>query len=273
MEPFLLKDAEYFTIQSWCKDHPQLAAGFTTKNGGTSIGHHKGLNMAYHVNDSKEKVTANRQIVANKLDFPLTNWVGSEQTHKNSIWEVSTIDAGKGACDYESALPDTDGLFTREEGILLTLCYADCVPLYFIHSKTKAIGIAHAGWQGTVQGIAVEMVKVFKSHGIYPGEIEVAIGPSITDKQYIVDSRVIDKVDEALDESDERPYKLVSPNQYSLSLQQLNKQLLIKAGIQESKIQVTSLCTSEQESYFFSHRRDKGKTGRMMSFIGWREDV
>ena len=273
MEPFLLEENEYFTIKSWCKDYSNLAAGFTTKNGGASIGHHKGLNMAYHVNDSNEKVTANRRIVANKLAFPLTNWVGSEQTHKNFIWEVKKEDAGKGACDYESALPDTDGLFTMEEGILLTLCYADCVPLYFIHEKTKAIGIAHAGWQGTVKGIAKEMVEVFKSHGIDPSEMEVAIGPSITDKQYIVDGRVIDRVEDVLDNEDDKPYVLVSPNQYSLSLQKLNKQLLIKAGIQEKKILVTSLCTSEQESYFYSHRRDKGKTGRMMSFIGWREDV
>ncbi|MGG4470404.1 peptidoglycan editing factor PgeF [Paenibacillus alvei] len=273
MEPFLLHENEYFTIQSWCKDYPQLAAGFTTKNGGTSIGHHKGLNMAYHVNDSNEKVTANRKIVANKLHFPLRNWVGSEQTHKNNIWEVTKADVGKGACDYESALPDTDGLFTMDEGILLTLCYADCVPLYFIHRKTKAIGIAHAGWQGTVKKIANKMVEVFKSHGIDSSEIEVAIGPSITDEQYIVDGRVINRVEDALDKDDDKPYVLVSPNQYSLSLQKLNKQLLIKAGIQESNILVTGLCTSVQESYFYSHRRDQGKTGRMMSFIGWREDV
>jgi len=61
------------------------------------------------------------------------------------------------------------------------------------------------------------------------------------------------------------------PNgKYSLDLKEANKQLLIQAGIPKENIYVTTYCTSCNPNTFFSHRRDEGKTGRMMSFIGWR---
>ncbi|GKU82392.1 peptidoglycan editing factor PgeF [Niallia sp. NCCP-28] len=271
MEPFILQDKEYFTIKSWCEKHPQLAAGFSTKNGGLSEGDLASLNIAFHVNDAEETVRKNRRILADKLHFPMDNWVSAEQTHKITIKEAAKADKGKGAYNYESAVPDTDGFFTLEKGVLLTLCYADCVPLYFFHPKTGAIGIAHAGWKGTVLGIAKEMIEVFRSHGIDSKEVQIVIGPSITEQHYIVDSKVIGEVDKII-KGAIKPYKLVSPGQYQLNLQQLNRQILVDAGAKEEYIQITGYCTSKDEDYFFSHRRDRGKTGRMMSFIGWRED-
>ncbi|MGP7817590.1 peptidoglycan editing factor PgeF [Niallia sp. 01092] len=273
MEPFILQEQEFFTIADWCKAYPNLLAGFSTKNGGKSEKELQSLNLAFHVNDLKETVCANRKIVADKLDFPLEKWVGAEQTHQTNIEIVTKEHAGKGAFDYESACTDTDGFFTMEKGVLLTLCYADCVPLYFFHPATGAIGIAHAGWKGTVQNIAKEMIAVFNSHHIKANEIMAVIGPSISERRYIVDDRVIAEVEKILSADEAKPYYLVSPNQYALNLQQLNKQILIKAGVSEKNIQLTNYCTSHHEDYFFSHRRDNGKTGRMMSFIGWREDV
>lgn len=272
MEPFILQDKEYFIIESWCQKHPQLTAGFSTKNGGLSQEDFSSLNIAFHVNDAEETVRKNRQILADKLQFPMDNWVGAEQTHKVAIKEVTKGDRGKGVYNYESAVPDTDGFFTLEKGVLLTLCYADCVPLYFFHPQTGAIGIAHAGWKGTVSGIAKEMMEVFHSHGIDPKEVQIVIGPSITERHYVVDSKVINEVDKIIGKAAKKPYRQVSKGQYQLNLQQLNRQILVEAGAKEEYIATTSYCTSEDKDYFFSHRRDHGKTGRMMSFIGFRED-
>lgn len=271
MEPFTLGNKQFFNLELWEQQFPNLLVGFTTKNGGNSKGDYASLNMAFHVNDQKEAVVANRNEVARKLAFPLEQWVGAEQTHKVHIVEVTKAHRGLGSKDYESALKDTDGFFTFEKNILLTLCFADCVPLYFIHPATKAIGIAHAGWKGTVKGIAREMMKVFASHAIPVEEVIAVIGPSITDRYYIVDDRVINEMDKAI-HSKEKPYATVSKGQYSLNLQEANKLIMLEEGILESNIFITNYCTYEDDTYFFSHRRDKGKTGRMMSYIGWREE-
>ncbi|CAM5720802.1 putative Laccase domain protein [Streptomyces afghaniensis 772] [Streptomyces afghaniensis] len=271
MEPFILRNKQFFNLDLWEQQFPNLIAGFTTKNGGKSKGDYASLNMAFHVNDQKDTVVANRKELAQKLSFPLEQWVGAVQTHQVHIVEVTQAHLGMGASDYDSALKDTDGLFTFEKNILLTLCFADCVPLYFIHPATKAVGIAHAGWQGTVKGIAGEMMKVFASHKIPREEVLTIVGPSISERHYVVDDRVINEIEKAI-QSEHKPFTTISPGQYRLNLQEANKQILLESGMLESNIHLTDYCTYEDDAYFFSHRRDKGNTGRMMSYIGWREE-
>ncbi|MCK6203877.1 MULTISPECIES: peptidoglycan editing factor PgeF [Bacillus] len=271
MEPFVLKESKFFSIEDWTEKFPGLAAGFSTKNGGNSNGDYSSLNLGLHVNDSVQAVCGNREIFSESIGFPLPAWTGAEQTHETFIRKVSKEDAGTGALDYGQAFRRTDGFFTLEQGLLLTLCFADCVPLYFTHPDSGAIGAAHAGWKGTVGGIAGNMAGVFKNEGIDPGEILAAIGPSICEKCYIVDSRVVNLVKNRLEDVDKKPYNQVKENQYQLDLKEVNKQLLMKSGIREENIIVSGYCTSCHEEYFFSHRRDGGKTGRMMSYIGWKE--
>ncbi|UII57333.1 peptidoglycan editing factor PgeF [Cytobacillus spongiae] len=272
MEPFKLVNDKYFIIEDWTKQQPHLVAGFTTKNEGRSEGAFSTLNLGFHVEDSYETVVCNRTLVGEELGIPIENWVGAEQTHEVRIQKVTTSDRGKGADDYEKAYKGTDGFFTYDQGVLLTLCYADCVPLYFFHPKTKAIGVAHAGWKGTVHGIASEMIHLFNSEGIPSNEISVVIGPAICEKCYIVDERVIQFVENRLEDVERKPYNLISEGQFQLNLKQVNKFIIKQTGVLEENIQVTDLCTSCHQDYFFSHRRDEGHTGRMMSFIGWKED-
>lgn len=270
MEPFFLKNEQYFLIDEWTTD--SLIAGFTTKNGGVSTNNFSSLNVGLHVHDHDEAVLENRRIVGNLLDFPLENWVGAEQTHDTNIVKIEQRDKGRGGVNYEDSFKETDGFFTKESGLFLSLCYADCVPLYFYSSKAHAIGIAHAGWRGTVQGIGREMVRIFEEEHVNLRDIKVVIGPSICENCYIVDERVIRLVQNILEHVEEKPYNLISGNQYHLNLQALNRQLLVKSGILEENIRISKFCTSCHEQYFFSHRRDRGRTGRMMSFIGWKED-
>ncbi|MBU8877738.1 peptidoglycan editing factor PgeF [Bacillus sp. FJAT-29790] len=273
MEPFILKNSEYFVIKEWAEKFHGLTAGFTSKNGGCSQEPFSTMNVGLHVNDSFETVSQNRKRMANLLDFPLDSWIGAEQTHEVHIEKVSLDSAGKGSLLYDESFKGTDGFFTFEKGILLTLCYADCVPLFFCHEATGAIGAAHAGWKGTVYGIAREMVQLYQREGMDEKGIHVIIGPSICEKCYIVDDRVISLVENKLEDIENKPYNQVGDNQFHLDLKQLNKEILLKAGIMEKNMKVSNLCTSCDTDHFFSHRRDKGKTGRMMSFIGWKEDL
>ncbi|MEH7415478.1 peptidoglycan editing factor PgeF [Neobacillus drentensis] len=271
MEPFVKKNFSYLSIDSWIRNYPTLEAGFTTKNGGTSKGYYKTLNLGFHVGDDVTNVCSNKEKVAELLQFPLNNWVGAEQTHDIVIKKITKADRGTGSNSYEDSFKGTDGFYTDEEGILLTLCFADCVPLFFIAPEKRMIGIAHAGWKGSVGQIAKKMIDAWGQEGIKPVEIHVAIGPSICENCYIVDQHVINFVEKSLVEGAALTYNLITEGQFSLNLQELNRRILLASGVPEKNILQTNLCSSCDQEEFFSHRRDKGKTGRMMSFIGWKE--
>ncbi|MEK4963926.1 MULTISPECIES: peptidoglycan editing factor PgeF [Heyndrickxia] len=265
-EPFIKTQAVYYTVGAWQKNG--ICAGFTVKNGGASTNFPGSLNLAFHVNDDPESVRKNREIIASAAGFPLSNWIGAEQTHEDHVQRVTRKDAGKGAADYRSSFPHTDGLYTDEKEILLVLAFADCVPVFFFAPKYGRVGIAHAGWKGTTRGIAAKMVEKWVKDGVPLDEIEVAIGPSICGECYLVDDRVIQAVRPWTGKEEKLPYVEKSPGQYALDLKQLNKIILQQAGIPESRIAISSLCTSSCEEDFFSHRRDHGATGRMLGFIG-----
>jgi polyphenol oxidase len=271
MEPFVLNNQSFFSLENWMEQFPGLIAGITSKNGGSSIGVYDNLNLGFHVGDNLDDVCDNRNKVADLLEFPITKWVGAEQTHDIMIKKVTRMDRGKGAEDYQSSFKGTDGFYTKEEGILLTLAFADCVPLFFISPEQGMIGAAHAGWKGTVNGIAGRMIETWRNEGIEPSQIFVAIGPSICEKCYIVNDYVINFVENILDDVEKKPYNLIKEGQYYLNLQEVNKLLLLKAGVPEKNISITGYCSSCNDNQFFSHRRDKGSTGRMLSFIGWKE--
>lgn len=271
-EPFQIHRDELLQLNAWEKDYPGIAAGFTTKKGGFSKGDFSALNLGLHVNDDPGIVRINRDKIAEIVGFPASVWTCSEQVHENRIYEVTSVDKGKGVYSYKEGIPATDGLYTKESGIMLALLYADCVPLYFMAPSHHLIGVAHAGWKGTVKDIAGEMVRAWgEEYDVAPGEILAAVGPSIGSCCYAVDDRVIDQVNQVYPAADGYAYQKIGEGQYSLDLKLLNKLLLIQAGVPQSNITASGYCTSCENSLFFSHRRDQGKTGRMLSYIGYKE--
>ncbi len=270
-EPFSKSNENIYIIDEWTSSLHNLVAGITTKNEGNSLGAYSSQNMGLHVGDQIEHVIKNRTKLSNILDFPLEHWVGAEQTHGNNIKVVSEVDKGNGVTNYKESIKDTDGFITSESGILLTMCYADCVPIYYLDRSSKKIGVAHAGWKGTVSEIAVKMVQMFEHTGSLLKDIEVVIGPSICGQCYVVDDRVVDKVKKILEVQTEKPYNLIKEGQYHLDLKQLNQLVLRQYGLATQQIKISELCSSCEEKVFFSHRRDKGTTGRMLSFIGLKE--
>jgi polyphenol oxidase len=270
-QAFIKADHLTFSLPLWENLLPGLEVGITCKQGGFSEGPFSSLNMGLHVNDDEDAVKKNRLHVANSIGFPLQTWVCAEQTHGNNIRWVTKQDGGKGSLDYSESISDTDGLITNNPNLLLTMCYADCVPIYFLYPEGRLVGVAHAGWKGTVLNIAGKMVEEFKKHGAKSEDILVAIGPSICGECYQVDDRVIDKVKKLLEDCSEKPYNHKYEGQYALDLKRTNFLAMLNSGVPENNITVSGFCTVCDETEFFSHRRDNGKTGRIMSFIGWKE--
>ena len=122
---------------------------FSTREGGVSTGIYSSMNVSYSRGDNKEAVDENFRRIAEIFGAAPDKMVCSRQTHTTNIRRVTKADCGKGVVretDYE----DVDGLITDEPGIILCTFYADCVPLYFVDTKHRAIGLSHSGWRGTV---------------------------------------------------------------------------------------------------------------------------
>lgn len=264
---------ELFELDTSAYSHG-ITAGFTGRKGGVSQAPYDSFNLAYHVNDQPEDVLQNRKLLCDELKFEYTHWVSGEQVHSNHIEIVTAEHAGKGWLDRESAFQNTDGLITNVPGILLTSFYADCVPLYFIDPVRQVVGLAHAGWKGTVANIAGEMIETMRTqYGSVISDIHTAIGPSIGGESYEVDHKVMDAVnvwESKLMGNGEQPlYARPGDNGKTwLDLKQLNRQFMIFAGIPAEHIEMSNWCTYRNHDLFFSYRADGGVTGRMASWIG-----
>ncbi|MGQ8873924.1 peptidoglycan editing factor PgeF [Paenibacillus sp. TSA_86.1] len=269
-------------IEPWKRTFSQLTAGFTTRHGGIGQEPYATLNCAYHVGDDAGAVLENRRLVTRKLSFPLEAWTCGEQVHGKDVAVITSKDRGRGLLDRQSALQDTDGLVTNVPGVLLTSFYADCVPLYFYDPAKQVVGLAHAGWKGTVAGIAVSMVEMMEQeYGSRREDIRAAIGPSIGDCCYEVDEAVMKHVRVWLDgpEGNDKCNPLASKQIYTsaangktmLNLKECNRHIMMKAGILPDHIECTTWCTSCHPELFFSYRKENGITGRMASWIGLEE--
>lgn len=260
------EDLKLLFVDKWMGIFPSLKVGFTTKNGGVSKGYFATNNLGLHVSDDYEDVVKNRNILSKNLAVPLEDWIAGEQVHRSNIQIVDVKDAGKGSTSIDSSLKEIDGLITKSRGVLCTAFFADCVPLYFFDPVTGYIGIAHAGWKGSVGKIAKEMVRNFAELGVQLENLLVAVGPCISKENYEVDEFVKEQIQE------EYRNKVLTPlgnKHYLLDLKQLNVEILVQSGVFRSNIDITNYCTFRDNELFFSHRRDNGKTGRMLGFIGY----
>ncbi|MGF7046167.1 YfiH family protein [Paenibacillus sp. DS2015] len=277
MEPFVLKtDTELalLMLEPW-KHYRGITAGFTGRHGGSGKLPYDTLNCAFHVGDDPNDVIDNRSKVAEMLGYSLESWTCGEQVHSRDIAIVREEDVGRGCRDRSSAIQDTDGLLTDVPGVLLTSFYADCVPLYFYDPVKQVVGLAHAGWKGTVAQIALHMVqKMEQQYGSHSYDIVAAIGPSIGSCCYEVDDVVMSKVYDlekrvmGNEKYSSSWYVNKKDGKSMLNLKEMNRHLMIKAGILPIHIECTTWCTSCNNDLFFSFRKDGGVTGRMASWIG-----
>ncbi|RUS48422.1 peptidoglycan editing factor PgeF [Cohnella sp. AR92] len=282
MEPFMLtekpgSDAGLLHLAKW-EAFEGITAGFSTRNGGVSAPPRQALNTALHVGDEASDVIANRKLVAEALGWNFAAWTCAEQVHGNRVHAVTSADAGRGRLDRDSAIPDTDALITNEPDILLAMYFADCVPLYFYDPATNALGLAHAGWKGTVANVAAATIEAMRNHyGTKPEDLMAAVGPSIGACCYEVDEAVLKHVRplaaelEDIYQADASPLVTNAKEGHArLNLKEFNRHLMIKAGILPSRIEMTTWCTGCRTDIFFSHRQENGATGRMMSWLGRR---
>ena len=152
---------------------------FTTRLGGVSQGVYAQLNLSFTRGEEREKVLQNYHILCDTLGFDFNSFVLCHQTHTTNIRVVTEQDRGMGVTK-QSTIKDTDALITNIPNIQLVAFSADCTPIFLLDTNKKAIAVIHAGWRGTVNGIAKKTIeKMTQTYGTNPKDIIAGIGPCI----------------------------------------------------------------------------------------------
>ena len=243
---------------------------FSTRVGGVSRGVCSTMNLSYTRGDDKEAVDENFRRIAGVLGCEVGDIVCSDQTHTVNLRVASKKDGGKGILtpkDYT----DIDGLLTDEPGLVLATFYADCVPLYFVDTKRRAVALAHSGWRGTVARMGRCVTEKMKEvYGSDPADIVAVVGPSICQECYEVSEDVADAFAQEFRGEGQTDEILLNKGggKYRLDLWRANEIVLTEAGIPAGQIQVTDLCTCHNSDYLFSHRASQGKRGNLGAFLG-----
>lgn len=222
-------------------------------------------NMALHICEDEEHVVENRKRLAATLQCDLHNFVCANQTHSDHFYKVTKEDMGKGASSAQTAIPNTDALYTYETNILLCTFTADCVPVIFYNEQKGLVGVIHSGWQGTVKEITLKMFSHLEEKELCdPKDFIVFIGTALSQEKFEVDEDVYLKF-KALGYADDYMYYNETTNKYHIDNQLTVKKQCELAGIPSENIQIDRTCTFQNPNGF-SYRENK-KAGRHVSFI------
>ena len=240
---------------------------FSTKLGGVSTGEFTSMNFAFNRGDNPDSVTENYKRFCKSARFDYNTLTASAQDHNTYVRAVTTENIGTGIYkprDIESV----DALITNQKGVTLVTYYADCTPLFFVDTNKKAIGLAHAGWRGTVGRIGEKVVqKMTELYGTNPSDLKCAIGPAISVCCYEVDKPCADHF---LALKNVNPSDFVHPKEngkYMVDLLETNRQILTAAGVKPENITVSDVCTNCNSDLLWSHRATKGHRGTMCAFM------
>ena len=258
-----IQDFKYLTFPS-LEEYNNLFHCFTTRSGGVSEGPFASMNLGFGTGDKEENVSENYKIMAEKLNIKIEDIVETDQTHTNNIRYVTEENKGKAMQD--PGYTDVDGLYTDKRNVALMTFHADCTPVFFYDPVRKVIGMAHAGWRGTLKNIAGEMVKAFiNDFGCDPSNIKSVIGPSLGQCCFEVDKDVADLFIEANHRY--KDFMEMKGEKYHFDLWEINKYIMINEGMKEGNIEISGLCSKCRNDLLFSHRGQKGKRGLMSGII------
>ena len=227
-------------------------------------------NMALHTCVNTQNVLENRQKLAAALHCDIDHFVCTHQTHSANFHKVTLADKGRGANRADTAIMDTDALYTYEPNLLLCSFTADCVPVIFYNEENDLIGVVHSGWQGTVKEITLHLFKhLIEEEQCHPSDFHVQIGTALSQEKFEVDADVYMKFKD-LGYANDFMYVNEETHKYHIDNQLTVKKQCELAGIPSHQITIDPTCTYLSPSGF-SYREDK-KSGRHMSFIMRKEN-
>jgi polyphenol oxidase len=230
-----------------------------TRHGGLSPEPWGSLNVGGTVGDDMARVRENRILSFHAL--------GCAPDSIFDVWQVHSADVvcARAPRPIEESYRQADIILTDKPDVTLFMRFADCVPLLLHDPRTGVIGVAHAGWMGTLRDVAASTLNAMKkNYGTNPADVLVGIGPSIGPDHYEIGADVILQVMQKFGDDSERVLKSHS-GKIHFNLWEANRMLLERAGV--GQVEVSGICTACNIHDWYSHRAEKGRTGRFGALI------
>lgn len=222
---------------------PGVRLAFSTRRGGVSEGPYRSLNLGRSTEDLPEAVTENRRRLLSSLALDPDRLANAGQVHGRTVVRA----------DSPGLHPSCDVLVTTTPHLALAVTSADCLPILYV--TPRAVAAAHAGWRGTADGAPeAALSAVCTAGGVAPHTVGIHFGPGIRGCCYQVGPEVAERFPSAALRHEGGAVWLDLPTAARLRL--------LAAGADASAIHDTGACTACDPDWYFSHRRDRGLTGR-----------
>lgn len=222
------------------KNYPGLKIGLSQKTDGP-------MEMS-----GTENYTNREKFLAKNAGL-LKQAVSAKLTHSENVAVVGARDSG-------TTIPNTDGLVSKDGGVVLTVTVADCYPIYFFTPNENTVGLAHSGWRGSVSNLILNTVNAISAP---PGNLLVGVGPGIGPCHFEVQADTLEKFKDF-------PGTIIKRGRKTfVDLPKVIYTQLIKAGIKPENIEFSGQCTFCENEKYYSYRRDKPqKIEAMLAYIG-----
>lgn len=239
---------------------PFISHSFSTRIGGVSKECFRSLNMGFKTKDSIDNIYENYKLFCESTNSNRESMSFLNQVHSTNIKNVLK--------ENISQIENFDASITNIPGITLVTFHADCVPIYVIDPIKKSIGLAHAGWRGTVNGISEKLVdQMCTQFGSNPQDLICFIGPSIHKCCFEIQEDIVEnfeKIDKSLITREN--------NKIYADIAESNRIKLIRCKIKEENIISSDLCTKCNSDLFFSNRAHGNNRGTMIATIRINEE-
>ena len=237
-------------------DASGVGAAVTARAGGVSSGPYESLNLSLSVGDDPGCVLENRHRLATAFGAAPGDFVFARQVHGAGVRVVTEADRGSGAFRLDDAVDDTDALVTTSPEVVLAILTADCVPIVLHDPVAGVLACVHAGWRGTVAGVAVATLAVMQGLGTRPSDVVAGIGPAVGADRYQVGPDVHQAVTRSFGPAAAQFIHPdpSAPGRWLLDLRSANRHALRLAGVPGARIYATDIPTGPVPGHFFSDR-------------------
>ena len=237
------------------KQFPEIVAAESTRHGGVSPIPYASLNLGINTEDKAEHIADNRRIYFDAIGWERAAFASSYQVHSANIMIATSAGQVHGY----------DAIITQQKDLLVGVTVADCCPILIYDAKNGVVAAIHAGWKGTVERIVLmtlqKMQSAFKTDAL---DCYAYVGTCISQSQYEVDDKVAHYF------SSEHKIARQQQGKWLVDIRATNQDYLRSFGIPASQIEVSPFCTWINNNDYFSHRKEKGTTGRMLVVIGMK---
>jgi len=248
-----------YIIPKIFQQFPELIAVESNRKGGVSKMPYSSLNLGLNTDDKPENILENRKRFFERLGIKMSRVTQSNQVHKDKILKVTRSKIYEGY----------DALITENSNTFLSVAVADCTPILVYDAKNQAVAAIHAGWKGTVLDITAKTIqKMTQDFKTNPKDCYVYVGTCIDENSFEVGEDVAAMFTYDVKRLD----KIGRKPKFFVDLKKANLMQLLKCGVPENQIEVSPFSTVLNNDFYFSHRKEKGLTGRIIVMIGVKKD-